>query len=342
MAGEQRERVKQYLLRLIAEDDAAYVGKAQETFSVGKSTVYNYLREMVEEGKIEKNSDRRTGYVLHREITAFTYANTGRLQEDRIFEEDIRPLVKGLPENVYRIWQYAFTEMMNNAIEHSGATVIACGVTQDCRSTTVTIGDNGVGIFRNIQRFLAEKTGEEMPLSDCAAVLLAGKFTTAEQNHSGEGIFFTSHAMDSFAIYSDGVLFTRNNFNETQWKEDRAKPGTAVMMSIVNQSAKQLHEVFDRFSSVEEGFHRTQIPIRHMFSGTEPVSRSEARRLCELVRDFKEISLDFDGVEEIGQAFTHEVFVVWQRNNPEKTIEVVNASERVAGMIARVKKTAGI
>mgnify|MGYP003300817496 CR=1 FL=1 len=55
----------------------------------------------------------------------------------------------------------------------------------------------------------------------------------------------------------------------------------------------------------------------------------------EIIRDFKEIDLDFEGVEQAGQAFVHELFVVWQRNNPDVKLNVLSASEDVDFMIRR-------
>ena len=72
-------------------------------------------------------------------------------------------------------------------------------------------------------------------------------------------------------------------------------------------SKKTTKEVFDRFSNVDDGFIKTQIPIAHIFPYGSPVSRSEGRRLGELILKFKEVDLDFTGVEEVGQAFCHEM-----------------------------------
>jgi hypothetical protein len=90
---------------------------------------------------------------------------------------------------------------------------------------------------------------------------------------------------------------------------------------------------------VEEGFIRTHVPISHMFAYGNPISRSEARRLGQMIDPFKEITLDFSGVEEVGQAFCHELFVVWQRDHADVTLTVENAAEDVSFMIRRVKNT---
>lgn len=332
-----KEQVSQYMLKLIAANDSKLVAKTLDAFEgvVSKSTVYNYLAELCENEIIRKNG---SSYELVNNIHQFLYKNDGSLGEDRIFERDIEPQLLNLPKNVFSAWRYAFTEMMNNAIEHSFATTINVTVFRNVLKTGVIIADNGKGIFNNIQEYVKNEKNEDLTLKECAALLFAGKFTTAKSMHSGEGIFFTSHLMDSFKIVSDGVVFTRDNFDDTNF-ETSSKDSTTVVMELNNNSNKTTREVFNRFSDIDEGFIKTQIPIAHIFSGTGPVSRSEARRLGELIVKFKEVDLDFVNVEEVGQAFVHELFIVWQRNNPDIKLNVLNACDDVDFMIRRVKNT---
>ena len=334
-----KEQVLQYMLKLIAANDSKLVAKTLDAFDgvVSKSTLYNYLAELCENEIIKKNS---SSYELITNEYSFEYQNDGSLGEDRIFERDIEPKLSGLPKNVFSAWRYAFTEMMNNAIEHSSATRINVGVLKNVLKTVIIITDNGKGIFKNIQEYVKNEKNEELTLKECAALLFAGKFTTAKTMHSGEGIFFTSHLMDVFRIVSQQVVFSRDNFDDINFESDiLGEYGTVVLMELNNNSNKTTREVFNRFSNVDEGFIKTQIPIAHIFSGTGPVSRSEARRLGELIVKFKEVDLDFVNVEEVGQAFVHELFIVWQRNNPDIKLNVLNACDDVDFMIRRVKNT---
>ena len=58
-----------------------------------------------------------------------------------------------------------------------------------------------------------------------------------------------------------------------------------------------------------------------------------------MIVKFKEVDLDFVNVEEVGQAFVHELFIVWQRNNPDVKLNILNACDDVDFMIRRVKNT---
>lgn len=337
MAKKVQQKILQYILRLIGEGNTNFITKTMETFNVSRSTVYNYIDSLKESNLIEKKEKR---YILKAKNYSFLYKVTAgeTLEEDKIFNRDIAPILEDLKDNVQRAWRYAFTEMMNNAIEHSGAENIICLVQKDNLNTYIVIADDGIGIFKNIQDYVYKKENTMLTLDECASILLAGKFTTASDCHSGEGIFFTSHLMDSFMIMSDGVVFSRTNFSDFQ-NSNRAKENrTTVFMQLSNKSTKTVTKIFDLFANVDEGFFRTQIPVSHMFPYGGPVSRSEARRLGEIISKFKEVILDFSGVVEVGQAFAHELFVVWQKNFPNIELKVENANADVSKMIQRVSK----
>lgn len=338
-----KENIIQYILNCIYKKDKDFVKKTCNYFKIANSTVYNYLKELEKNDIIKKNSGENFRYTIISKKRYFSYKLKDYLEEDRIFDKDIAPLFSDMNKNVFEAWRYAFTEMMNNAIEHSNAENIYCRVATNFVFNEIVIIDDGIGIFKNIQSYFKNKFNNEIDLSECVSLLFAGKFTTASEGHSGEGIFFTSHIMDEFLIVSDGKRFTRDNFSDMV--ENFAIPKTdinaktMVGMRLFNSTKKTIKEVFDRFSDMESGFYKTHIPIAHVFPNATPVSRSEARRLCSLFAEFKEVNLDFYGVEQLGQAFVHEIFVVWQKRNPEIKINVENANDNISNFIKRVIKT---
>lgn len=337
-----QEKVKNYILRLIKAKRKDYIKTTTEAFNISKSSVYNYLKQMENDSLIEKKNG---GYALRTSIYHYSLKNDGTLGEDRVYNQFISQHIQ-FKKNINSIWNYAFTEMMNNAIEHSEAENISIAIFQNYLETRILIKDDGIGIFRNIQRFIKETKNEDISLKECASLLFAGKFTTAKQYHTGEGIFFTSHVMDEFVIYSDDNVFTRNNFTSSQIENENLhnfinmNKGTLVMMTLNNNTKKVLSEVFNTFAPVDEGFIKTSIPIAHMFSGGNPVSRSEARRLLGSIAVFTDISLDFSGVEEIGQGFAHELFVLGKQKYPHINLRTVNTCKAVEDMIKRVISTA--
>ena len=334
-----KEQIKDYILNLIGQGEKHLTRKVCETFSISRSTVYNYTNELIRSGTVLRGDDGSLYLAILK--TGFVYT-LPFCEEDRAFKRDILPLLKQFPDNVTAIWRHAFTEMMNNAIEHSESDSITVAVYQSAIDTQIVILDNGVGIFNKIRQYMRTEKDEDIPLEECVSLLFAGKFTTARQNHSGEGIFFTSHLMDSFFIVSDRLIFTRNNFTDGTAPAEFMEHGTLVQMKLSNKSHKTVTEVFNRYTDDGNSFSKTSIPIAHIFTDGYPVSRSEARRLGSMLSEFEEAVLDFNGVPGIGQAFTHELFVVWQKNHPDIHLELVNVPAEAAKMISRVKHDAGI
>lgn len=335
---ELKNKIWLYMLEHIDANDKELITKTVAAFDISRTSAYNYLRQMVEKGLISKDNKAECNYSLVDCVSSFEYNTSAFLEEDRIFSEDIFPLVKDLPKNVREIHRYVFTEIMNNAIEHSNADYILVSVFRNYLNTSVLIMDNGIGIFRKIQLFFEEK-GEKISLEEAVDSLFPGKLTTAKSNHSGEGIFFSSRACDRFTIYSDHMVFSHDVFSEESREINLMDKGTCVLMKLANNSSKQLKDVFNMFSDSERGFFKTSIPIAHVFSNGYPVSRSEARRLAASISSFEEVVLDFRDVENVGQAFAHELFVVFQNANPQIKIETENLQEDVERMINRVKNT---
>lgn len=331
LTKKRQEQIKRYLLEKVASGQGNAAHGAAESFSISLNTAYRYLREMEAAGLIRKK-DRR--YVLCR--TCHTYSicrSDGNLEnEDKIYRRTLQPHIASLPDNVKRIWEYTFMEMLNNALEHSGGENIEIRVVKEPLFTTVFLTDDGVGIFRKIQEFY-----HYPDLEDAAAELFKGKLTTDSKNHSGEGIFFTSRILDSFVIISDGQTFSRDNTQASDileadsWKGH----GTRICMGLADDSKKVLKDIFDQFTDDDGKFNVTEIPLKSIF-GTFPVSRSQAKRLCSRCDNFSKMIIDFSGVEEIGQGFAHEVFTVFQNAHPEIEILAKNENKDVRKMIYHV------
>jgi anti-sigma regulatory factor (Ser/Thr protein kinase) len=260
-------------------------------------------------------------------------------QEDKVWREYLQPHLADLPENVQRILGYGFTEMYNNAVEHSEGTRCAIRVGLSDSSVRVVLKDDGIGIFKKIQRRCGLDDQRQAILE-----LSKGKLTTDPTRHSGQGIFFTSRMFDHFGLAA-GELFFKHDVNGDDWLVDiPANPvdGTFVSMEISRDSTRLAKEVFDLYARPEEhdyGFSRTRVPLMlARYDNEELVSRSQAKRVLARCEKFKRVTLDFAKIESIGQAFADEVFRVFPNANPGVEIDVVNVYTDVRRMIARAEK----
>lgn len=342
----KRESIKRYMLEKIRLDDVEFIQKTTYNFQISVTTVKRYIQECLEKQIIIEDNKAECGYQLKKEEYCFQYSAKDDLDEDSIYFEDISSLLQDVSEEAQHIWCYAFMEMMNNAIEHSKCENIYCRVVQDVLYTEITITDDGIGVFKNVQNYLEEKLSKDVTYQDVLTELYKGKLTTASENHSGEGIFFSSKTMDEFAIWSDDAIYVQGVTERTKFVQNhliayytRLKHiGTAVMMKLDNQTKRKLGEVFDMYAPIDEGFIKTRIPIKEVCTGGQPMARSQARKILWRLEEFSQAELDFSEIDFMGQGFADEVFRVFKAHHPEVEIIPINACPRVLGMIKHVQR----
>ncbi len=248
-----------------------------------------------------------------------------------------RSLVLGLdplPGNVLDVCEYGFTEMLNNAVDHSESDNAIVNISYTAKQVHMSVVDLGIGIFNKIKNKFGLEDEREGILE-----LAKGKLTTDPAHHTGEGIFFTSRMFDSFVIGSGGLGFVHRV--DEDWLIENNAPtvnGTSVVMEIAMKSKRRKNDVFDQFtSSPDFWFSKTHVPLSLARYGNENlVSRSQAKRVLSRFDRFQEVFLDFSGVESIGQAFSDEIFRVYRDNHPETKMVWINTTPQVAQMIRRV------
>ena len=334
--AEKKNAIIQYIIQKIAEKSDSLVSSVQKTFNINESTVHSYIKKLLEKEIIRKI--KRGEYALTNQTTTFVlHRSNGDLDDDSYaFSKYLKHLIDDLEENVKGIWEYTFSEMINNVIDHSQAECAVVEVSRNYLETVVTITDDGIGIFEKIKTHFKLDSYD-----DAVCELFKGKLTTDESRHSGEGIFFSSKIMDGFLIHSSGKLFTVNKYDDSQMldlPEFSNEKGTVVIMALSNRSKKQAKEIFDEYSDEDSRFVKTKIPLKNIFE-TSPVSRSQARRICNQLSKFEEVILDFDKVDWMGQGFAHQIFVVFQNEHPGVLLSPVNMNESVRKMYNHVTKS---
>ncbi len=314
---------------------------------LSRAYVNRFFQSLVREGVlVQLGKARAARYVAPGRLrhwtnntlsTRFTLINKN-LSEDSILD-DLKfktGVFLGLRRNVAGIVDYAFTEMLNNAIEHSQSDTIQVSVRRTRDMVTFEIRDHGIGIFRKIARERHLK-GEWEAIQD----LLKGKQTTAPDFHSGEGIFFTSRVGQTLVIHSSTKKLTFNNvIHDVFVAPMKELQGTKVIFTVSLWSRTQLEAVFRQYTGSSYEFAKTEVAVRLYAAGTSYVSRSQARRIVAGLDKFTAIILDFKNVAAVGQAFADEIFRVFQANHPQITIRAINANEAVSFMLKRAERGA--
>jgi len=330
------EEVRQFILENVETNPKEFISLASKHFQITRQAVNKHIRLLVEQGALKRVNK---GHYEHASVAEWsdTFLIENTPSEDVVWREKIAPHVSQLPDNTLHIWNYGFTEIFNNAIDHSQSKTIFVKIIKTAFSTKLIIADYGIGIFNKIK--------QEMNLLDerhAVLELTKGKLTTDPTRHSGEGIFFTSRMVDEFYIISGEVYLSHSYGKDEDWilENQENHLGTWISMKLKNNTSRTAKEIFDKFTADDEeyGFSKTVVPVRLARYGTEKlVSRSQAKRLLERVDRFKIVLFDFTEVESIGQAFADEVFRVFSNLHPDTNIIPINANDTVMQMITRAK-----
>ncbi len=338
----QTIEIQDFIIQHIEKNSRNITMLVCDKFGISRQAASRHLKKMVENGILTATGNTRNREYALAIIDEFiTKYPLEELEEDKVWRNDIRPRLSDVPPNVLRIFEYGITEMVNNAIDHSEGDAVFIFFTRTALWASVDIGDNGVGIFNKIQRIF----NLDDPLH-AILELSKGKLTTDPERHTGEGIFFTSRMFDEYSISSDKIYFAHsaqeNSVEGTDWilqSKEKNLAGTFIKLKINLNSTRTTQKVFNYYTtSGEYGFDKTNVPVFLATYGNENlISRSQAKRLLARFEKFKEIVLDFEDVEIIGQAFADEIFRVFQNAHPTIQLYPINTNEQVKKMILRAK-----
>lgn len=337
MLHDRANDIRSFLAQAIYEGRKDIVRLGVSQFDATRQLIHRQLKAMVDEGILTASGNTRGRVYALRTLAehSVTLPIEQRPAEDAVWREGFSALVSKLPESVRHICTYGFTEMFNNAVDHSEGKSVTAHLTLTAAAVKMSIRDDGVGIFRKIKDSLHLADEREAILE-----LAKGKVTTDPDRHSGEGVFFTSRMFDSFSMAASTLLFTHKSLKDDWLIETAsAQPGTVVEMELAVNSTRTTKQVFDSYTSEADvpAFDKTHAPVSLLLVGEESlVSRSQAKRLLTRFNRFKEVLLDFHGVKQIGQAFADEIFRVFQNQNPDIQIEYLRANDEVENMIKRV------
>lgn len=312
--GLSRAYIHRMLKALVDEEKLVRVGKA------------NQSRYVPAGGKI-------TATLLPTRVRKIVVNRS--LAEDRILSQikTESSIFQGLKTPVASIVDYAFTEMLNNAIEHSASEKIDITLAKTPSEIDFTVSDRGVGIFKNIMK-------KKKLASTIEAIqdLLKGKETTMPEAHSGEGIFFTSKVADRLTIRSFEKKIVFDNIGRDIYVRDiRPVAGTRVDFMVSLKSSKNISDIFRQYTDDSLEFNKSGVKVKLYSGDVDYVSRSQARRLLVGLEKFKTIEMDFTDVDTVGQAFADEIFRVWKDKHPNIELIPINAVENVEMMITRAK-----
>lgn len=260
--------------------------------------------------------------------------------EFRVWAQQMRPTIVagGVEAACLGVLEYVCTELLNNIVDHSGATSAEVGFDWNPGAVALSIEDDGRGIFEVVRS--AHGLGS---LEDAALLLLKGKVTSDPQRHTGEGLFFSARACEWFCIQSSSLGLALDESSGWMFATPNEKvTGTRIRARVSRRNVPDMKRLFDEFCPQPDlRFTRTvvQVGLLRRTDG-DLVSRSQGKRLVLGLDKFSSVTFDFAGVQDMQQGFADEVFRVWRNAHPQIGVEVIHTSDGVERMLKHVGFTA--
>ncbi len=344
---------KQEILRILEQKERVTTNELVTAFHISRQYAHALMKQLVRDGLVIRLGKTRNAFYVsqkfldaHPELVPQRFdlrlKNSG-LEEHAVLEklENECISLRYLSEHARNIFTFAFSEMLNNAIEHSEGKSITIELRIEQSVLVFVVRDNGIGVFRNVMR--KKKLNSEL---EAIQDILKGKTTTIPHSHSGQGIFFTSRVADTFVLRSfDQVLIvdTKNSDVRVE-KSSIPKRGTEVIFTLKTGTERHLSDVFREYTNLTEesdyGFDKTDIHVKLYSANGVNISRSQARRILHGLEKFTVIRFDYEQVPIIGQAFADEIYRVFHNKYPHIRFEDAHMNESIAFMVERAKTDA--
>ena len=241
---------KRKILAYLSRRDAATGGALRAHLGLSRQALSVHIRSLVEAGKVVRSGTTRGArYTVASRAPAPAVVSrpllTRGLDEGRVWDDLAARLNlrRVLRPNVEAIVRYAFTEMLNNAIEHAESDRCAIRFSLGAGAVSFQVHDPGIGAFHSIASKL------HLPDEETALVeLLKGRTTTMREAHTGEGLFFTSKVADRFVSdLGESVAYVRDTPNiEGGMAPIYGLAASIPDRSIVHEMLKLLMDVYYR------------------------------------------------------------------------------------------------
>ena len=122
--------MRTFIVANVARHPADIVRRTAEKFGCTRQAVHRHIQRLAREGALVESGKTRSRTYALAELTSwsqsFAVASCG--DEGDIWLRYVRQLLSPLASNVMAIWQYGFTEMFNNALDHAQASTITITV----------------------------------------------------------------------------------------------------------------------------------------------------------------------------------------------------------------------
>jgi DNA-binding transcriptional ArsR family regulator len=226
MERARTELIREFILDQTRANPRGVARRVAQAYGISRQAANRHLDLLVEAGLLEQSGQTRAreyrlrvNSSLARELRV-----TPVLNPDRVWEDHIAPVLAHDRTSVRDLCRGAFGELVRNAAQHSGAAWITFSFTNNARDITITVADDGLGIFSGLQRMLGAASPRE------AAEKIASLARVRAVDAPTARLALLARNFHTFTIESGAAVVRFDRATDTWSVTDRPtlQPGTAV------------------------------------------------------------------------------------------------------------------
>ena len=123
------EIIRRFLLNSIKASNSHFLHDAMETFELTRQAIHRHLTALIKMGCLAAEGNTRARrYILGPVRFHKAEFSLNGLKESDVYYRDFGFIFNDLPRELESICHYGFTEMLNNAIDHSEGSIVGVEV----------------------------------------------------------------------------------------------------------------------------------------------------------------------------------------------------------------------
>jgi len=335
MTRARTQAIRRFILTHVGEHPGDIASRTRQAYGISRQAVNRHLQALVDDGLLVAGGRTRArAYTLGEVVTIGKRLHvTPLLEEDRAWREYGAPQLAGRDPVVRELCRFAFSEVVNNVLDHADARHMRIAIGTNPANAVVTISDDGSGIFERLIN-----TFELEDVRHAVLELAKGRLTTSPGSHIVASLFYVAKLVDRLLILS-GRWQCAHDGATGMWSVSEAPfvvKGTSVQMTVSTFCERRPEDIIVDYGDNDRELVRTHVPVTLVdYDGEGAISRSQARRLLARLDQFEEVLLDFSGVRTVGRGFADEVFRAFRLRHPDVSVSTMNASAEVRRQIRR-------
>ncbi len=152
-----QQAVIKKIIQLVRDSNLIGISMAdleEEELLLSRQQIIRYLKVLIEQNKIERRGKGKATRYFYKDELNILISKTMplgealELGEDIVYEQYITSAPQGFSKNIKSILKHGFTEMVNNAIDHSLGQKLSFALKENQKEVILDIEDDGVGIFK--------------------------------------------------------------------------------------------------------------------------------------------------------------------------------------------------